>query len=144
MVESSITTTGATGAVTTSAASVSKSPFGQRQWRHQYGGSFPACFKTQRILKVGLEELIEQQRAAGSRDPEKEATTWAEKIGECDRLRRAYQDQQAAGLMTLKELRERFGELDAISRMAQAELKALADREERIKELERDRDALLE
>ena len=95
-------------------------------------------------IKVGLEELIEQQRAAGSRDPEKEATTWAEKIGECDRLRRAYQDQQAAGLMTLKELRERLGELDDISRMAQAELKALADREERIKELERDRDALLE
>lgn len=46
--------------------------------------------------------------------------------------------------MTLKELRERLGELDDISRMAQAELKALADREERIKELERDRDALLE
>ena len=59
-------------------------------------------------------------------------------------MRRAYQDQQAAGLMTLEELRERLGELEYTSKIAQAELKTLADREERIKELEIDRDALLE
>ncbi|CAA9447775.1 MAG: hypothetical protein AVDCRST_MAG01-01-4267 [uncultured Rubrobacteraceae bacterium] len=34
----------------------------------------------------------------------KEAAGWAEKLHECDLLRSAYQDQQAAGLMTLGEL----------------------------------------
>ena len=59
-------------------------------------------------------------------------------------MRRAYQDQQAAGLMSLEELRERLGDLEDTRRMARAELKAVNDRQERIRELERDRDALLE
>ena len=45
---------------------------------------------------------------------------WAEKAAECARLRGAYQDQQAAGLMILAELGSK------------------------LEELERDRDALLE
>jgi site-specific DNA recombinase len=55
-------------------------------------------------IRVGMNALIEQERAVGSRDLAKEAATWAEKIEECSRLRSAYQDQQAVGLMTLEEL----------------------------------------
>ena len=55
---------------------------------------------------------------------------WAEKAAECVRLRGAFQDQQAAGLMTLEEL-------ENTRRMAEAEIAALAAREERAEELER-------
>ncbi len=45
--------------------------------------------------------------------------------------------------MTLEELRERLEELEDARRLAQAEIESLTDRQERVKELERDRDALL-
>ena len=48
--------------------------------------------------------LIEQELASHSRDTSQEAAAWAKKLEECDRLRSAYQDQQAAGLMSLEEL----------------------------------------
>jgi hypothetical protein len=69
---------------------------------------------------------------------------WAEKAAECARLRGAYQDQQAAGLMALAELGSKLEELESTRRMAEAEIAALAAQEERVEELERDRDALLE
>jgi hypothetical protein len=99
--------------------------------------------KDPKTIRAGMESLIEQEQAAGSRNPEEELAAWAGKIEECDRLRRAYQDQQAAGLMTLEELREKLGALEDARELAQAELEALADRQERVQELERDRDALL-
>ena len=42
-------------------------------------------------------------------DPEQEARVEAERRVECARLRTAYQNQQAAGLMTLEELAARLG-----------------------------------
>jgi len=96
-------------------------------------------------VRAGIEALTdEEQQATRSRDPRKEAEVWVEKLEECDCLRRAYQDQQAAGLMTLEELRERLEELENTRRLAQAELEVIADREDRVKELEGDRDALLD
>jgi hypothetical protein len=91
-----------------------------------------------------MDRLIDQERVGTRSDPEREAAAWAEKVTECDRLRGAYQDQQAAGLMTLAELGSKMEELEGTRRMAEAELAALAAREERAEELERDRDALLE
>jgi hypothetical protein len=52
-------------------------------------------------VKAGMEALIEQEQANGPRHFAKEEATWAEKLAECTRLRSAYQDQQAAGLMSL-------------------------------------------
>src|SRR5215213_2342865 len=46
----------------------------------------------------------------GTRDPEPLAKTLAERLSDNARLRRAYQDQQAAGLMTLEELASRLEE----------------------------------
>ena len=91
----------------------------------------------------GMERLIEQERATQVRDPEREAEAWARKIAECDRRRCAYQDQQAAGLMTLEELGARLKELESARTSAERELVDLKDRWRRIEELEEDRDALL-
>lgn len=91
-----------------------------------------------------MDLLIAQEREGRHSDPEREAAVWAEKVAECVRLRSAYQDQQADGLMTLAELGSKLEELENTRRMAEAELAALVAREERVEELERDRDALLE
>jgi site-specific DNA recombinase len=95
-------------------------------------------------IKAGMEHLIEQERNGRNGDPEREAKRWVERIDECDRSRRNYQEQQAAGLMALDELRERLGELEDTRSLALAEMESLARHEERVQGLERDRDALLE
>jgi hypothetical protein len=66
-----------------------------------------------------------------------------ERIAECSRLRSAYQDQQATGLMTLEELASKLTTVQETRRVAEAELEALSSREERARELEADRDALV-
>lgn len=94
-------------------------------------------------IRAGMQELIDRERLAGYSDPTDEIAAWSERLEECERLRRAYQDQQAAGLMTLEELSERLGDLEDTRRLALAELEAIAARRERIEDLERDRDTLL-
>jgi len=95
-------------------------------------------------IKAGMEALIEQEQANGPRHFAKEEATWAEKVAECARLRSAYQDQQAAGLMTLDELGAKLKELERTRELAQAELAAITLRKERVEELEINRDVLLE
>ena len=95
-------------------------------------------------IRAGMDRLIAQERDGRHSDPEREAAVWAEKAAECARLRGAYQDQQAAGLMTLAELGSKLEELESTRQMAEAEIAALAAQEERVEELERDRDALIE
>jgi acyl transferase domain-containing protein len=92
-----------------------------------------------------MERLIEQERAAANRgDPESTVKAWADKVAECVRLRAAYQDQQAVGLMTLEELGPKLVQLDEIRRHAERELSALEDHQERVEQLEEDRAALTE
>jgi hypothetical protein len=91
-----------------------------------------------------MERLIEQERFERARDPEHEAEVWAQKIAECDHKRSAYQDQQAAGLMTLEELGVKLSELDNTRRAPERELATLSGCRQRVMELEQDRDALLE
>jgi hypothetical protein len=94
-------------------------------------------------IRVGMNQLIEEERSAGPRSSVQSFATWVEKLEECENKRRAYQDQQAAGLMTLEELKERLEELEGTRKLAQSEIEILADREARANQLERDRDALL-
>jgi hypothetical protein len=94
-------------------------------------------------IRAGMDALIEQERAHGPGDLAKEAAMWAQKVEECTRQRSAYQDQQAAGLMTLEELGSKLKELDEARGLAQAELDALALREQRMEDLEADRDTLV-
>ena len=95
-------------------------------------------------IRAGIEELIELEREGARDDPEREAGLWEEKLVECSRLRSAYQDQQAAGLMTLEELGFKLAKLEETRKIAAAELATLDAREQRAKELEADRDILLD
>jgi site-specific DNA recombinase len=94
-------------------------------------------------IRRGIEILIRREREGARKDPAKEAEAWEEKLAENDRLRRAYQDQQAAGLMSLEELRSRIEELDEVRRVAEVEVAALQRSQERAEELENDLDAVL-
>ena len=94
-------------------------------------------------IRVGMAALIDREREFDMRRPAEELATWAEKLEDCDRLRSAYQDQQAAGLMTLEELGSKLGVLEETRKLARAELAAVQAREERIEGLEKNRDALL-
>ena len=95
-------------------------------------------------VRCGMERLIEEERTNRGGDPGHEAKVWAQKIAECARLRSAYQDQQAAGLMTLEELGTKLEELENTRSTAERELNVLRDHRQRVCELESDRDALLE
>jgi hypothetical protein len=59
-------------------------------------------------------------------------------------MRGNYQEMAARGLITLKELEERLGQLEETRLAAERELTALKGRRQRIEQLERDKDALLE
>ena len=63
-----------------------------------------------------------------------------DKLEECDRLRRAYQQQQAAGLMTLEELGAMLKELGSTRKVAEAELNNVTALKDRVTALENDRD----
>jgi site-specific DNA recombinase len=95
-------------------------------------------------VRIGMNRLIEQELTERSGDPEREVEAWTGKIAECDRLRSAYQDQQASGLMTLDELGSKLEELESTREMARDEVERLQRRRERVEELERDRDAVIE
>jgi hypothetical protein len=107
-------------------------------------GFVSGLLKDPERLRAGLDEMIEREREGPHADPERERKEWAQRIADTERKRGAYQDQQAAGLMTLDELREKLGALDEVRETARRELAALDDRRERLEELERDRDALIE
>jgi site-specific DNA recombinase len=94
-------------------------------------------------LQDQIEATIEREREL-SREPGREAKKWREKIEQAERMRSAYQDQQAAGLMTLEELGEKLGQLDEVCETARLEIKAVTDCLERIEELERDKANVLQ
>ena len=77
-------------------------------------------------------------------NPGKEAEAWAKKLTEVDRMRSAYQDQQAEGLLTLGELRTKLVALEETRAIAVRELEALRIRREQFERLEHDAEALLE
>ena len=64
-------------------------------------------------------------------------------IEECDRKRSNYQDQQAAGYMTLEELGSKLAELNASKATARGELDRLQEGTRRVEELRATRAALL-
>jgi hypothetical protein len=67
-------------------------------------------------------------------DPEKEARVFANRIAEVDRMRAAYQDLAADGLMEREELRVKLGFLSR-QRAAEEGLEALEERRSKIREL---------
>jgi site-specific DNA recombinase len=95
-------------------------------------------------IRVGMERLIEEERTSQAQNPERELKVWVQKIADCAQRRSAYQDQHAAGLMSLEELGSKLRDLDTTRRIAERELATLKDHRRRVQDLEQDRDALLE
>jgi len=88
---------------------------------------------------------MRRSRCTASRgDPEREAKAWLDKITEVDRKRARYQEMAAEELISLDELRGKLVDLEDIRATGERELEEVQGRTERIAELERDRDALLE
>ena len=95
-------------------------------------------------IRSGMEALIEQEQASEPRNLDSETKIWTKKLAEYSSLRSAYQDQQAAGLMTLQELGAKLEELEEGRKETERELMALRSHQQRVEELEKDRDALLQ
>jgi hypothetical protein len=93
-------------------------------------------------LEQQAKERIEREREA-MRDPEEEIRALKERLERATAMRRKYQDQQAAGHMTLDELGERLSELDETRKTVQRELETTRDHRDRIEELERERRYIL-
>jgi len=95
-------------------------------------------------LRDGLDTLITEERNRLSSDPDKQAKTWLEKLAEADRMRSGYQDLAAKGLMAYEELGEKLQALEETRNIAHKELESLKHHQEKVEQLERDRDTLLE
>ncbi len=94
-------------------------------------------------LRADIDRMIELEKGTRG-DPGKEAGRWAEKLAEVDRKRARYQEMAAGDLITLDELRARLAELEETRGIAERELAAVRGQEERVRDMERDRDALVD
>jgi hypothetical protein len=95
-------------------------------------------------LRVDLEEMIEQEREGARGDPKRETKAWLDELVEVDRKRDGYIDLAAEGIIDRDELRAKLTSLEETRKTARRELEALDRRQEKIEELGRDKDALLE
>jgi hypothetical protein len=95
-------------------------------------------------LRSDLDRAIELERDGRYEDPEAEAKHWLEKLSEVDEERRGFLRLAAKGRITDQELDEELAALEETRRTAERELAALRQHAERVKQMERDRDALLE
>lgn len=88
-------------------------------------------------LAAALDQEVEQvRRMAALGDPERQERALLERLGGLDAQRSRFQDQQAAGLMTLDELRERLARLEEDREGLEKELAASRNSSLRITELE--------
>jgi hypothetical protein len=94
-------------------------------------------------IQRGLDSLIQRETEEVRDDPEQVVTTLEERLSQNTHLRRAYQDQQAEGLMTLEELAARLEELEDTRKVLEADLASLERSQQKVKELENDRDAVV-
>ena len=94
-------------------------------------------------IQRGLDSMIQRGTEEVREDPERVVETLAERLSQNTHLRRAYQDQQAEGLMTLEELAARLEELEDIRKVLEADLASLERSQQKAKELDNDRDAVV-
>ena len=88
--------------------------------------------------------MIEKERRGTHGDPAIETERWLEEISEVGRKRARYQEMAAERLIDFEDLRARLAALEDTRNTAERELRALQHRTERLAQLERDRDSLLE
>jgi len=94
-------------------------------------------------LEAGLEEVIRREERSLDRNPQKQAEVWQDRMCGADEKRRRYQEMAAEGLIDFGELRERLSELSEEKKLAEREIESLRNKEERLDEMRRNKDALL-
>ena len=94
-------------------------------------------------LRSDRERMIELEREGLRGDPTRDTKAWLEKLAEVERERRGYQRLAAKGRMTEAELDGALAELRETRETVERELTALRGRRERLEELERDKEILL-
>jgi site-specific DNA recombinase len=103
-----------------------------------------SLLKHPKCIQEGLEAMIEKEREGMRDDPERESRSWLERICEADRRRSSFQDMAAEGLISFNELRAKLAALEEICKTARRELETICRRREKVEELERDKNDLLE
>ncbi len=81
--------------------------------------------------------------AESQRSPDEDAASWLRIVEDCDKKRAAFQEQQAAGLMTMAKLGAKLTELNDRKATARRELDRLKEGRRRADELEATKRALL-
>jgi DNA repair ATPase RecN len=97
-----------------------------------------------RRLREGLEEMIERERDEVQGDPVREAKAWANKLAAAVNKRSRLQDMAAEGLITFDELAAKLEALEQECERARRTLEALEDHRAHLRDLERDKHALLD
>jgi site-specific DNA recombinase len=100
--------------------------------------------KDPKRLREGLEELIERERDEVRGDPDREAKAWAKKLAAAVDKRSRLQDMAAEGLITFDELGAKLEALEEERGRARRELEGLEDHRARLRDLEKDKDTLLD
>ena len=108
-------------------------------------GFVAELLKSPDLLREGLERMIEEEEESTlCGNPDRETKTWLSKLAEVDRKRSGFQDMAAEGLIIFDELREKLASLEQMRKVAEKELEAAERRRERVEQLKRDKDTLLE
>ena len=95
-------------------------------------------------LRADLDRMIELHSKAAGGDPDRESRHWLRRLEEADNKRSRFQHAYAEGVISLEDLRSRLRELTELEDTAHRELSNLQSRQERMVQLEHDRDVLLE
>ena len=101
-------------------------------------------FEDPEQLRDDLEHMIELEQERTRRNPEQDAKIWLDKLAEVARQRSRAQGLAIEGLLDHDELRAKLASLDETRKMAERELTALGDHQERLAMLKRDKEAVLE
>jgi site-specific DNA recombinase len=107
-------------------------------WREVSG-----LLKAPERLRIGIERFIEEERAAQD-TPTHELRHWHAELERIERRRSGHLDQQAEGLISMAELKDKLADLEERREVAERELGKLARHHEHMAELERDAEALME
>jgi hypothetical protein len=95
-------------------------------------------------LRVGLDEMVERERAQTLGDPAKEAAALGKRLREIKERRSRYQEMAAAGLIDFDELRERLAGIEDERLDTERALEAIQRRAELLERLEHNRTVLLD
>jgi len=117
--------------------------------RCEHGAKYHPAQETERRVRAFLSRLLQdpetlreqvERQAAEERRalraPEREVAAWKERLASLGRKRSGYLDQQAEGLISMAELREKLDSLETERERAERKLRGFEDRDKRLRELE--------